>query len=115
LNLEKIKDYEQDFLERAKFLTDDNKFLFLNLYNTFKGQVQILKDLKETIDSDGGIIEKEYVKGRPSITVHPAISQYNNTAKSMNNTITTILKMLDRIEKATTKEASIIEKLKGKA
>lgn len=115
MDLNKIKDYEIEFLERAKSLSDDNKFLFLNLYNTFKGQVQILMDLKETIDTDGGIVEKEYVKGRPSITVHPAISQYNNTAKSMNNTITTILKMLDRIDNTITKEINIIEKLKNKA
>lgn len=41
------------------------------------------------------IVTKEYVKGRENRYVNPAVAEYNKTMKTFNDTVATIMKIID--------------------
>ena len=57
-------------------------------------QLTILANLKETIEQDGALVTKEYVKGRENIYTHPAIGEYNKTSTAANQTVATLIKII---------------------
>ena len=50
--------------------------------------------MKEICSGDA-IVTKEYVKGRENRYVNPAVSEYNKTMKTFNDTMSTIMKIID--------------------
>lgn len=95
--MKKIVDLEKrakKILEIAEEYGVNSNFLFINTFETYLVQIQILKDLEESIKNDGTITTKEYVKGRQNIYTHPAIREYNNTVNSANRTVTTLMKII---------------------
>ena len=69
-------------------------YFFQTTFERYKTQLHIMNELKDSIDMEGPLVEKEYVKNRPSITINPAISEYNKTASAANGTVTTLIKIL---------------------
>jgi hypothetical protein len=57
-------------------------------------QLNILNDLEKTIQEDGSLVTKEYVKGRGNLYTHPAITEYNKTSTSANQTVATLIKII---------------------
>ena len=43
------------------------------------------------------MVTKEYVKGRGNVYTHPAISEYNKTATSANQTVATLIKIIKEL------------------
>ena len=69
-------------------------YFFRTTFERYKNQLQLLRDLKRTIDSAGTLVSKEYVKGKTNVYIHPAISEYNKTASAANGTVATLIKIL---------------------
>ena len=61
-------------------------------------QLNILNKLEKAINKEGTLIEKEYVKGRKNLTANPAIGEYNKTVTAANNTVTTLMKIVNNIK-----------------
>lgn len=72
----------------------EQNFLFLTTFQRYQMQLTILNNLKETIEQDGALVTKEYVKGRENIYTHPAISEYNKTSTAANQTVATLIKII---------------------
>lgn len=89
--LEKIKD------AAAKAGAETNVF-YLTTLDRYIMQINMLTQLKEIIRKEGTAIQKEYIKGRPNLTINPAISEFNKTATAANNTVMTLTKIVKNLD-----------------
>lgn len=68
--------------------------LFETTLSRYETQINILEELKKTIEESEVLVTKEYVKGRGNYYTHPAITEYNRTTDSANKTVATMLKII---------------------
>ena len=71
-----------------------SNFFFVTTFKRYQVQLNILNELQKSMDKDGVLVTKEYVKGRENVYSHPAVSDYNRTTDSANKTVTTLMKIL---------------------
>ena len=91
------KDNRKKLFSAVENLSIGDRMLFYELFEIFETHVGICKQLIKEIKGDGVIIEKEYVKGRPTIVAHPAITNYNASTKAMNTTASQLSKLFDKL------------------
>ena len=94
-------DYDKqikEILALAKKQGIDNNFFFATTLNRYQVQIKILKDLETVINGDGLTVTKEYVKGRENVYTHPAIGEYNKTATAANQTVQTLMKIVQSMK-----------------
>lgn len=84
----------QEILEIAQKHGVEQNFLFITTFKRYQVQINILNELEGKIKEDGSLVTKEYVKGRENIYTHPAISEYNKTSTSANQTVATLIKII---------------------
>ena len=89
----------EEILKIAEKFGVEQNFLFLTTFKRYQVQLTILTELEQKIKEDGSLVTKEYVKGRENIYTHPAISEYNKTSQSANNTVVTLIKILKDLRK----------------
>lgn len=97
--------------EMVQGLSIGDRMLFDELFDVFETHVGICKQLKEEVKNDGVIIEKEYVKGRPTIVAHPAITNYNASSKALNSTASQLSKLFDKLGAGSGKEFNDLKTL----
>lgn len=89
-----LKEQAQQILEIAQKYGVEQNFLFITTFKRYQVQLNILNDLEKKINEDGSLVTKEYVKGRGNLYTHPAISEYNKTSTSANQTVATLIKIV---------------------
>ena len=89
-----LKQQAEEILKIAQKHGVEQNFLFITTFERYQMQLQILDDLKIKIEEDGALVTKEYVKGRENVYTHPAISEYNKTCTSANQTVATLIKII---------------------
>ena len=89
----------EEILKIAQKFGVEQNFLFLTTFKRYQVQLKILTELEQKIKDDGALVTKEYVKGRENVYTHPAISEYNKTSQSANNTVATLIKILKDLRK----------------
>lgn len=94
----------EEILKIAEKFGVEQNFLFLTTFKRYQVQLNILSNLEKKIKEDGSLVTKEYVKGRENVYTHPAISEYNKTAQSANNTVATLIKILKDLRKEGVKD-----------
>lgn len=72
----------------------EQNFFFLTTFKRYQVQIKILNDLEKTIKADGPTVTKQYVKGRENVYTHPAIGDYNKTSTAANQTVQTLMKII---------------------
>lgn len=114
-NLKEMKKLEKSFLLKAEELADCDKYIFLNLFVSFKTHIDIMEGLQKSILEDGAVIEKEYVKNRPALTANPAITQYNATSKAATTVAGALNKILEKVAdvSGSLSEPNILNKLRN--
>ena len=85
-------------IARAKEKGLEGNFFFVTTFERYQVQIETLGRLAEAIKDHGMTVTKEYVKGRENLCVNPAITEYNRTATAANNTVTTLIKIIDSFE-----------------
>lgn len=88
------------FLEIAKEIGVDSDYFFKTTLARYRFLCTILTRLKKSINDEGVIVKKEYVKNRQNIYTHPAIAEYDKTSSAANNTAATLLNIIERAMKA---------------
>lgn len=83
-----------ELIRMAKEGGVEQNFFFVTTFERYTTQLNTLDELKKIIDSSDTMVEKEYVKGRPNLSVHPAIDAYNKTSTAANQTAATLLKLI---------------------
>lgn len=94
-----LKQQAEEILKIAQKFGVEQNFLFLTTFKRYQVQLNILNELEQKIKEDGSLVTKEYVKGRENVYTHPAISEYNKTSQSANNTVATLIKILKDLRK----------------
>ena len=97
---EELVQLEDKILELAEKKGAAENYLFRKTFENYKFQLDLMERLKKSIKEDDLIVEKEYVKGRPSITIHPAINEFNKTCSAANGTVGTLIKIMGNFSKA---------------
>lgn len=85
-----------EIIKLAEEYNLESNFLFVTTFQGLSVQLKILTDLEKVVRQEQALVTKEYVKGRENIYVHPAITEYNKTRSSANNTVATLLKIIDK-------------------
>ena len=88
-------------LEEAEKKGLSENYFFQTTFERYQTQLKIMNELNDSIDIEGPLVEKTYVKDRPCLSVNPAISEYNKTASAANGTVTTLIKILASFSGAT--------------
>lgn len=81
-------------LELAEKQGVEQNFFFITTFQRYQVQIQLLQQLETQIRQDGTLVEKEYVKGRRNVYTHPAVGEYNRTCTAANQTVTTLMKII---------------------
>lgn len=81
-------------LEEAEEKGLNENYFFKTTFDRYQTQLHIMDELKDSIDIEGPLVEKEYVKGRANIAINPAITEFNKTATAANQTVGTLIKIL---------------------
>ena len=97
----------QELIEMAQSGGVEQNYFFTTTFDRYVTQLSILMKLKKTITESETLVEKEYVKGRKNVVIHPAITEYNKTATAANQTATTLLKIIVTLSEHTLQDGSI--------
>lgn len=89
-----LKKQAKEVLRIAQEHGVEQNFFFITTFERYQVQLNILDDLKKQIKEDGALVTKEYVKGRENVYTHPAITEYNKTCTSANQTVATLIKII---------------------
>ena len=89
-----LKEQAKEVLRIAQEHGVEQNFFFITTFKRYQVQINILTELEKKINEDGALVTKEYVKGRGNIYTHPAITEYNKTCTSANQTVATLIKII---------------------
>ena len=89
-----LQEQAQEVLRIAQEHGVEQNFFFITTFKRYQVQINILTELEKKIQADGALVTKEYVKGRANVYTHPAISEYNKTSTSANQTVATLIKII---------------------
>ena len=92
-----LNEQAKEILRIAQEHGVEQNFFFLTTFKRYQVQINILNELEKKINEDGTLVTKEYVKGRGNVYTHPAISEYNKTATSANQTVATLIKIIKEL------------------
>lgn len=98
----------KELLDMAQNAGVEQNFFFISTFKRYQVQLSILSQLEKEIKEAGVLVTKEYVKGRQNVYTHPAVTDYNRTATSANQTVQTLLKII-----TTLAEHSISDSIEG--
>lgn len=89
-----LNEKARELLELAQQANIEQNFFFLSTFKRYQVQLNILNQLEKEISESGVLVTKQYVKGRENVYTHPAVTDYNRTATSANQTVQTLLKII---------------------
>jgi len=89
-----LNEQARQILKIAEEYGVEQNFFFITTFKRYQVQIGILTDLERTVNEEGTLVMKEYVKGRKNVYSHPAISDYNRTTDSANKTVVTLMKII---------------------
>lgn len=98
-----------ELLDKARQKDAQTSFFFVTTFKRYQVQMKILADLEKAIAEDGMTVTKEYVKGRRNVYTNPAISEYNRTATAANQTVVTLMKIIDQAPPAQDNERTLAD------
>ena len=90
-----LEQQAQEIMHMAEARGVQSNFFFATTFERYLTQIGILKELKKSLDEDGMLVTKEYVKDRKNVYTHPAVGDYNRTTDSANKTVATLMKILN--------------------
>ena len=71
-----------------------SNFFFITTFKRYQVQLNILTELEKTMNEEGMLVTKEYVKGRKNLYSSPAVAEYNKTTDSANKTVACLMKII---------------------
>lgn len=83
-----------DFFDK---LPQENREIATSLIDELLFIQKTLEELKNSIDTDGAVIEKQTGNGYKTVCENPALKGYNTTIKSYNTTCKTLLAYLPKL------------------
>jgi tRNA(Phe) wybutosine-synthesizing methylase Tyw3 len=89
------KKQAKEILKMAKEAGVKSNFLFSTTFERYMTQLECLERLKERLDTEDLIIEKEeYSKNCKNSYANPALSEFNKTTDSANKSASTLIRII---------------------
>lgn len=82
-------------MEIAEAYGAEKNFVFITTFRSMQDTMYVLEMLMDEIRTGDTIVTKEYVKNRKNYYVNPAVAEYNKTMKTFNDTVATLMKIID--------------------
>lgn len=97
-----------DILAMAREYNVHENALFLAAANQYAAQQEVIKLIKEEIDSGENLTsEKTYVKGAANLQASPLIKELPRHTDSANKTLSTMLDIIVKLGRKTEKETAL--------
>lgn len=90
----------EEVIQAAEKTGADTNLYYKTTLDRYITQMRIMDELKRSIAEDGMTVTKEYVKGRQNIVINPAVTEYNKTASAANQTVQTLIKIVQALDAA---------------
>lgn len=100
MGVKNLQEQAVEILQIAEETGVQTNFFFVTTFKRYQVQIKILNDLEKSIEQDGMLVKKEYVKGRKNLYTNPAVREYNTTTDSANRTVTTLMKIIQGFGKS---------------
>ena len=71
-----------------------SNYFFVTTFDRYQVQLKILEQLEKSMNEEGLLVTKEYVKGRGNLYSSPAVSEFNRTTDSANKTVSCLMKII---------------------
>ena len=97
-----LQDQANEIKRMAEESGLESNYFFITTFERYEVQLSILERLKESMDKDGMLVSKEYVKGRGNLYSSPAVTEFNRTTDSANKTVSTLMRILKNFGASTT-------------
>ena len=85
---------EIDFEQMARSYRVSDNALFISTLDTYRLQKLVIESIKKEIENGDPTVEKEYVKGRLNLCVHPAVKELPIHVNSINKTAATLIRII---------------------
>ena len=89
-----LNDKADEILRLAEDAGVQSNFLFVTTFRRYQVQLNILSELEKSIESDGMLVTKEYVKGRKNVYASPAVKEYARMTDSANKTVASLIRII---------------------
>lgn len=89
-----LKEQAKEIIKIAEESGVQSNYFFITTFKRYQMQLSILDELEKSINAEGMLVEKEYVKGRKNLYSSPAVAEYNKTTDSANKTVSTLMKII---------------------
>ena len=89
-----LEEQGKEILRMAEQADVQTNYFFVTTFERYQTQLMILERLRKSLEDDGLIVTKEYVKGRQNLYSNPAVSEYNRTTDGANRTVATLIKII---------------------
>lgn len=100
-----LQEQAKEIIRIAEEAGVQSNFFFLTTFKRYQVQLKVLGELEKTINEEGLLVSKEYVKGRKNLYSNPAVTEYNKTTDSANRTVATLMKILKNFNVEDSSEA----------
>lgn len=87
------------FKEASEALGLGEDLLYQSTLERYINQIEMLESMREQVEEGPAIIEREYIKGKPSPYANPIISEYNKAVSAANQTCSLLSRLKARAEK----------------
>ena len=89
-----LNEQAKEILKIAEESGVQSNFFFVTTFKRYQVQLNILNELEKTMQKEGMLVTKEYVKGRKNLYSSPAVAEYNKTTDSANKTVACLMKII---------------------
>lgn len=93
-NKRELEKQAKEIIKIAQENGVQSNYFFVTTFNRYQMQLKILAELEKSINEDGLLVSKEYVKGRKNLYSSPAVAEYNKTTDSANKTVATLMRII---------------------
>ena len=90
----KLNEQAKEIVRLAEESGVQSNYFFVTTFERYQVQLKILEELKKSIEEEGMLVSKEYVKGRKNLYTNPAVSDFNRTTDSANKTVATLMRII---------------------
>lgn len=90
-----LQEQAEAILKQATEKGVNTNFYFVTTFKRYQVQMRILSELEKEISASGTTVTKGY-GSRENLYTNPAILEYNRTASAANNTVKTLLHIIDK-------------------
>lgn len=95
-----LQEQAVEILRIAEETGVQTNFFFVTTFKRYQVQIKILNELEQSMNENGMLVKKEYVKGRKNLYSNPAVTEYNKTTDSANRTVATLMRIIQGFGKA---------------